>query len=197
MGTIPRNYMLLVTDDGDGILNGDNNGNELHGGRGADELAGFGGEDILVGGVGEDIINGGADDDRIVGGLDDDILTGGSGSDTFVFDQAVDNDVVTDFLSGVDVNDISALLRQFDYVALVLVGGDKDGADMVLDYADTLGYGASSVITIAAEQVGADTVLSFSNDDPVVGAAFNELGLTVTLENVTAASLTMDDFFVG
>ncbi|MCH2165779.1 MAG: hypothetical protein MK098_14180, partial [Marinovum sp.] len=75
-------YMVLVTEDGDGLLNGDNQGNELHGGGGRDTLNGGAGNDTLVGGVGDDRVIGGNDNDSISGGSGRDTLFGGNGNDS-------------------------------------------------------------------------------------------------------------------
>jgi Ca2+-binding RTX toxin-like protein len=52
--------------------------------------------------------------DRLVGGSDSDTLTGGPGADRFVFTALTDSpvstpDIITDFLHGTDVFDLSAV----------------------------------------------------------------------------------------
>ncbi|WP_263974683.1 M10 family metallopeptidase C-terminal domain-containing protein [Pseudomonas sp. Marseille-Q5115] len=77
----------------------------LYGDWGNDTLQGLAGNDELAGSVGDDLIVGGAGSDR---------LTGGSGADTFRFDSVSDSyvgaaDLITDFTTGRDVLDVSAL----------------------------------------------------------------------------------------
>ncbi|MBA1242411.1 M10 family metallopeptidase C-terminal domain-containing protein [Pseudomonas japonica] len=77
----------------------------LYGDWGNDTLQGLAGNDELAGSVGDDLIVGGAGSDR---------LTGGSGADTFRFDSVNDSyvgaaDLITDFSTGRDVLDVSAL----------------------------------------------------------------------------------------
>ena len=77
----------------------------LYGDWGSDTLFGLGGNDVLAGSVGDDLLVGGAGSDR---------LTGGSGADTFRFDQVSDSyvgaaDLITDFTTGHDTLDVSAL----------------------------------------------------------------------------------------
>lgn len=113
-------------------LHGQAGSDRLHGHAGSDVLFGDRGEDRMLGGSGSDIIWGGDHDDRLIGqGGDDalfgdagddvliggsgsDNLTGGSGADIFQFraitDSALTNsDQITDFSSGTDLIDLSAL----------------------------------------------------------------------------------------
>ncbi|MGJ8545414.1 MAG: M10 family metallopeptidase C-terminal domain-containing protein [Sulfitobacter sp.] len=118
------------------MLNGQNGGDFLKGQTGADELRGGGGSDALMGNSGADFLSGGKGSDRLIGGggndnlqgdgaadflsggngndtLDGgrgrDMLTGGAGADTFVFAVAPQNDRITDFASGTDALDLTAL----------------------------------------------------------------------------------------
>ncbi len=86
----------------------------LAGGDKSESLYGYWGNDTLTGGGGNDILDGNAGDDVLTGGLGADKLTGGTGSDRFVFTSAADShpgsgDLITDFISGVDKLDVSAL----------------------------------------------------------------------------------------
>lgn len=72
-----------------------------------DDLDGFSGNDVLIGGAGED---------TLIGGLGRDTLTGGSGNDIFYFslinesgNKAKTSDVITDFVQGADVIDLSTV----------------------------------------------------------------------------------------
>ncbi len=95
------------------VIIGDDNDNVLDGLGGNDELIGGAGNDTLIGGDNvdraradaqgdnSDILRGGAGNDTLIGGAGNDTLEGGSGSDTFVFDDNIGQDVITDF----DAND--------------------------------------------------------------------------------------------
>lgn len=81
---------------------------------GADTLYGDWGNDTLQGLAGNDELAGSVGDDLIVGGAGSDRLTGGSGADTFRYDSVSDSyvgaaDLITDFTTGRDVLDVSAL----------------------------------------------------------------------------------------
>ncbi len=73
------------------------------------------GDDTVNGCVGDDSLNGGDGNDTLAGGLGKDTLTGGLGSDTFKFSSVVEagagikSDVISDFVSGVDKIDLSAI----------------------------------------------------------------------------------------
>ena len=88
----------------------------LEGDDGNDTLTGGPGNDILTGDNGSDTLNGGAGSDILVGGLGKDMLTGGFGPDSFVYALASDSppgvvnrDVITDFATGFDKIDLSAI----------------------------------------------------------------------------------------
>ncbi len=97
-GALNQALQLLAQEDGDNVLFG-----------GA-------GNDTLIGGVGNDVLRGGKGDDVLKGSFGDDTLVGGAGADTFIFDIDISvgqsaeyifrllsgNDVITDFVSGVD-----------------------------------------------------------------------------------------------
>jgi len=98
-----------LTYTGTGAFSG--SGNELNniitGGNGGDTLNGLAGNDTLIGSLGNDVLNGGA-------GVD--TLTGNDGADRFVFSTLTDSglsaalrDLITDFTSGSDRIDLSAL----------------------------------------------------------------------------------------
>jgi len=81
----------------------------------ADRLFGNAAANQLVGNAGNDTLNGLAGNDRLVGGAGKDMLTGGVGADTFVFNtlqesgKGATRDVITDFVSGVDTLQLSAI----------------------------------------------------------------------------------------
>ncbi|MEL7464998.1 MAG: sialate O-acetylesterase [Pseudomonadota bacterium] len=102
----------LSGDAGADTIRGGAGDDTLHGGIGRDDLGGGGGDDDVRGGGGGDVLNGGNGIDMIAGGRGDDTLTGGNGADQFVFAWRGGDDVVTDFVRGVD-----AIALDFDKVA--------------------------------------------------------------------------------
>ncbi len=96
-------------------INGTGEQDVLDGGWGNDVLNGLGGNDKLIGGLGNDTLNGGDGDDILIGGWGKDTLTGGAGKDVFRFESTMDSpasslrDVITDFRSGEDKIDLSAI----------------------------------------------------------------------------------------
>ncbi|WP_348633156.1 VCBS domain-containing protein [Mesorhizobium sp. M1C.F.Ca.ET.144.01.1.1] len=94
-----------------------NNGDDiLYGNGGADQIFGLAGNDTLFGQSGNDTLNGGDGNDKIVGGAGADSLTGGAGADTFYYGPDVSdspasaaNDIITDFVHGVDKIDLSSI----------------------------------------------------------------------------------------
>ena len=80
---------------------------------GADSVSGGDGNDTLLGGAGNDTLVGGVGSDVIVGQVGTDRMTGGQGGDRFDFDDPSElglnaaRDVITDFVHGQDVIDLS------------------------------------------------------------------------------------------
>ena len=110
--------------DGNDSMAGGAGADTMDGGNGNDSLAGEAGDDLLTGGVGRDTIEGGDGNDLISGGLNVDVLIGGAGADVFVLgNTAADRDAISDFVSGVDLLEISVGLFGGGLVA----GGDASG----------------------------------------------------------------------
>lgn len=83
----------------------------------------------------DDVISGNSSSNRINGGRGNDLLSGGAGSDVFVFHSQSGNDTVTDFETGVDVLDFSALGLNGDDLTVSQSNGDtliKFGTETVL-----------------------------------------------------------------
>ena len=84
---------------------------------GANVLSGNGGDDVLFGMGGDDTLLGGAGKDFLIGGTGADTLTGGQDADVFIWNSVSESvftggkpqDVITDFQSGQDKIDLSAL----------------------------------------------------------------------------------------
>ena len=110
------------------------------------ELEGGDGPDSLTGWIYDDTLSGAAGDDRITGLRGDDTLTGGDGEDTFVFlDPADGVDTITDFVSGEDRIEVSAL--RFT----ALTPGQTDALGTVLFYDTNTG-----ALTYDPDGVGGD-----------------------------------------
>jgi Ca2+-binding RTX toxin-like protein len=101
-------------DGGNDSLYGDIGMDNLWGGDGADRLFGGSDADALSGGAANDVLQGGDGWDALRGGTGIDTMTGGWGDDTFIFTALNEmgnatRDIITDFTSGEDVVDLSAL----------------------------------------------------------------------------------------
>lgn len=99
---------------GSDTVNGTGKSDLIYAGSGNDTVKGNDGDDTIYGGSGSDTINGNNGCDTIIGGYGADYLTGSNGDDRFVFLSAADSnaaryDVVSDFRSGSDKIDLSAL----------------------------------------------------------------------------------------
>lgn len=89
----------------------------VQGNSGNDRLTGNAGANMLLGGAGADTLSGGAGADTLNGGAGRDVMFGGvdSDRDVFVFRAVADSargvsrDVIHDFVSGVDVLDLSGI----------------------------------------------------------------------------------------
>jgi Ca2+-binding RTX toxin-like protein len=120
-GTADRDFYQGL--DGDDQIAGAAGNDSLSGGGGNDVLNGGDGNDQLDGGAGADAMAGGGGNDRLIGGTGNDWMEGGAGGDVFVFAGLNDSrlsalrsdgkklmpDVITDFTSGQDKIDLSAL----------------------------------------------------------------------------------------
>ncbi len=71
---------IVLTHDGDDVVDGSGFSDSLFAGEGADTINGGAGDDRIYGGAGHDVIYGGAGDDDLYGGSGDDRLSGGAGS---------------------------------------------------------------------------------------------------------------------
>ncbi|MBE1286079.1 MAG: hypothetical protein GJ676_22390 [Rhodobacteraceae bacterium] len=172
---------LLIGGGGRDVLNGDRGIDRLKGGTGNDILLGGDGNDRLDGQNGNDTLGGGAGNDVLTGGRGRDVLTGHAGIDTFDFNLVSDSntkgrraDTITDFVSGVDLIDLSGIdaiagagnqaftfigtsgfsgtsgeLRAVTTAGKTIVRGDTDGdskADLVIELTGTLTLGASDFV---------------------------------------------------
>ncbi|AOS85004.1 hypothetical protein BIU88_04085 [Chlorobaculum limnaeum] len=88
------------------------------GNAGANVITGNDADNLMDGATGADTIDGCGGNDTIKGGLGVDQMTGGAGNDTFIFDYLAvsesgiimtSHDIITDFVSGEDLLDLSAV----------------------------------------------------------------------------------------
>ncbi len=101
----------------------------------ADVINGMGGNDTIFGKSGNDILRGQEGNDILNGGIGADILSGGEGNDIFVYSNPIDStatsfDLITDFVSGTDKIDLSAL--NLDFAGLNI---NFDGANTIVENA--------------------------------------------------------------
>ncbi|TVZ66727.1 M10 family metallopeptidase [Rhizobium mongolense] len=120
-----------------------------------ENLAGSTFADTLYGNAGANRLNGGAGDDQISGGGGNDTLLGGTGDDSFVFPPNFGKDLVEDFVAASE-----------DLICFA--------TDIFDDFTSMLS---------SANQVGADTVISY------------DINNIVTLKGITLSGLTSDDFY--
>ena len=166
-------------------LNGNAANNELRGGNGNDTLNGLGGNDVLKGEAGNDTINGGAGTDTILGGLGVDAMSGGADADTFAFISTTESgvgagnrDIISDFVTGADKIDFSAIdaKTQAGFAgdqAFTFIANPSPGADP--------GVQANSITWF---QNGADTIVQLDvNGDTTADMQIQLAGL----HNMTAS----------
>lgn len=157
---------LILAGQGNDVAEG-NEGNDLVSGDiGNDEITGNEGNDILFGNAGDDLIQGGEGDDWLLGGQNNDTLIGGVGND------AIFGNLGDDLLTGGDGGDFFGFRS-------------GDGIDVIADFqdgVDLIGLEATfSFADLAITQVDANTQI-------VLG------GLSITLQGVSATSMTEADF---
>ncbi|MFZ2724909.1 MAG: M10 family metallopeptidase C-terminal domain-containing protein, partial [Methylococcaceae bacterium] len=87
----------------------DSIGDSLAGGIGNDTITGGISNDTISGGTGNDNLAGGVGNDTLVSDSGTDSLSGGTGNDRFTFLTVTTGNVITDFVSGVDKINVSAI----------------------------------------------------------------------------------------
>lgn len=97
---------------------------------GLESIRGGAGNDTIYASDSDTKMFGGTGNDRLFSGAGNDSLTGGPGSDVFSFSQNFGNDVITDFVAGVDEIELDQTMFA-DYAAVV-ANTAQVGADVVL-----------------------------------------------------------------
>jgi Ca2+-binding RTX toxin-like protein len=164
----------------------------------------------LTGGAGADTLTGGAGIDRLIGGSGVDTETGGGGADNFVFafgDSSAtsgQHDRITDFLSGTDHIDLSAIDAIAGTAALDLFhflgSAAFDGAAGALNYV----YNSATGITTLQGDTNGDRVADFAIDlvgnialsvSDLIGAAANTAPTVTTPSGVNVTAATAGQVF--
>ena len=200
----------LRGDDGDDWLYGDDGTDALYGGAGDDHLYGGAGSGTLLGDAGNDWLLGGDAADWLDGGDGFDLLDGGAGDDT-MFGRAAGDVLLAaagnDWMEGNEGADTLHGGAGFDVLNGgtgndILTGGSGSdsfvfapgfGADIITDFAagpgsedriDLSAFAGRSLIDLLKHttQVGTDAVIDLGGGD------------SITLQNVSKASLNIDDF---
>ncbi len=109
---------------GDDRIFGDDGNDKIYGDEGQDRIWGGDGNDKLYGNAGNDIIDAGKGHDLVKGGAGNDIMQGGTGRDTFVFNNNVGDDTITDFKSTIDIIQLVGTGLAFDDLMISYTAGD-------------------------------------------------------------------------
>jgi Ca2+-binding RTX toxin-like protein len=201
----------------DDTLYGLGGGDHLDGSAGDDLIDAGGGDDYLIAGTGNDTVLGGEGADYFSSEnlLGDDSLMGGEGDDRFydylgnnLFSGGAGADWFYVYSTSGAVNQASGGSEQDTYAVVpaseervwvatdfqVGAGGDLLNLDGLLNSSAFAGYNGGDPFAqgfIRLHQVGADTLLQWDYDGPANGATWYT---QITLQNVTAANLTSDNF---
>ncbi|MCA0871917.1 hypothetical protein LCL97_13845 [Seohaeicola saemankumensis] len=131
----------------DGIVDGGIGRDTLTGGNADDTLLGGAGNDNLAGRAGDDDLSGGNGRDTLDGGTGNDRLTGGAHGDVFVFQRHAGDDIITDFVDGVDRIDLSAFSINPANISTVIAALSDDGSGNTLLDLSAIGGNGSVLIT--------------------------------------------------
>lgn len=194
LATVDASALDVASDEAGVTIETDNvDGTTFIGSAGEDHFIGDDGDDVMTGGAGDDIldgnqgndtIDGGDGDDFIDGGLGADTLTGGAGNDTFSYNNVADSqgstvDTITDFVSGEDQIDLSA----------IAIGADASYTG------SANGYGA--VLTaLVGDGINSQAVLDTSTStlyvDVDANGILNDSDMAIDLTGVTALNNATD-----
>lgn len=128
----------------------------------ADTLRGDAGANSLFGAAGTDTLDGRDGDDLLSGDGGNDFLAGGGGADTFVFEVGGGNDVITDFVPGVDRLHIHGYtgwreVRQ-DGADVMLILSDVDSIRLVGLTVAAFGSGSHAFVSTPAPRIDAPSL---------------------------------------
>ena len=173
--------------DGD-LLFGGQDQDLVYGNAGADTLQGNLGAETLYGGQGADFVSGLIGDDVLYGNNGDDVLAGGFGVDTLVGGNGADT------LIGEAADDVLWGGAGADLFVFTEAGGADTIADFSIAEGDSIGV-AAGIHGLSIDT--AKDMLAFVTSD-AAGNVVVDLtgGNTITLQGVSAADLTADQFVV-
>lgn len=193
------NYNSLYGEDGNDTLIGGNyaSGNSqddyLNGGAGNDSLSGLAGNDQLDGGTGDDTLDGGDGDDSFYDYYGNNVFYGAAGNDRFQIysNNAVGSNTLTGGL-GVDRYELSNWFAGTFSVTDFTVGAGGD----IIDVGNHIGNISSNPFatngTLKLVQSGNDTLLQvYQYSQTTLTQAWETI---LTLQNITATTLTIDNF---
>lgn len=122
------------------------------------------GADVLDGGKGNDILRGGNGNDSLDGGKQSDTMNGGADADTFVFAGSINENIITDFETGIDQIDFTAYGPISDADAMAIAS--QAGKHVLLD------LGSNGRVTLLNTDLGdlsLDDFIYIQDDIFVVG----------------------------
>ncbi|MBH5401917.1 M10 family metallopeptidase C-terminal domain-containing protein [Bradyrhizobium sp. CNPSo 4010] len=204
---------VIYAGAGSDTVNGTGKADVLYSGSGNDTIKGNDGDDVIYGGSGNDTINGNNGSDTITGGFGADQLTGSNGNDRFAYLFVADSnagqfDTITDFASGSDKIDLTAL-GALGFAILALSSTSTtvpahtiawlydSAANETVVYVNptdqTLHIGDSSLVEIHLQGIAtidaSDFILAPAAA-PVMTAASELIDLTAPLQSDAAAAMT-------
>ncbi|SOH93972.1 Hemolysin-type calcium-binding repeat-containing protein [Monaibacterium marinum] len=197
---------------GDDSIDGGTGNDSMEGGTGNDVMVDAQGDDTMDGGEGDDTLymlngsnvgRGGAGDDIMIGGFGADTLEGGEGNDIIRADVSTSNGGNDVLRGGAGDDLLEGGLGADDFIFATNDGNDEIGTLNI----DVANRGASSttgsdfrsgVDQIFLEGFGyLDAAEAFTHVSDVGGiATFDDQGTTITFAGLTAADLSVDDFFL-
>jgi hypothetical protein len=142
-----------------------------------DQLSGSYGNDNLIGTVGNDNLKGGIGNDTLQGGAGNDILFGGDGADVFKWSLAE---------TGADI------IKDFNLVKVANGGDSLDLKDLLVGESATDATNLDAHLNFSANAADQTLITVDAN-----GAAAGGTGQTITLENVSFASLQAHAAYSG
>ncbi len=220
-GGLGNDYLYGGQDDDTLLAGNDASGSYLDGSNGNDSLTGSAGGDYLQGGDGDDVLDGGAGIDTLNGGSGGDTLTGGDGNDQVVDYDSSGAVTVNTIDAGAGDDIIYTYAINANSLTTVTGGIGRDtywlnpGSTGQLAATDFAGGASGDILNINAlllssagyssgnpfdpslgylrlVQQGADTLVQWDRDG--ASSTTQDWRTVITLQNTTAASLTVENF---